>query len=505
MKNSPESDDNARQPRANLRVVPFTGRTLPNSEDAEQYLLSALMLDGPDVMARCHQAKLKPASFYTARHAIVFEVLEELYRRAAPMDVSTVLEELRERKQFDEVGGVQFLTDVSKLIPTTAQASYFIEKVRDTCAMRETVKEFTAGVEAVHGNTGGGEQLQGMLEEKAAWISRCLEFLRSGQATMQTAALAGYTRTLAKLAGNTDKTRWLYTGLAEFDQRFMPFDVNNEDWLCIIAGIQSSGKSSLLRQIVIFNLRAGKTVLIFLLETSLGKWLELAACTAVGVNARHLDVLPADLRKKYEAVLAELHGYLGKTLWICDEIVPIETLTARAEDHARRYGVPSLVGVDHMHLLRSRRQFKAREPEMGFIAKELKRCFKRMHTTGLVLAQLNRGSRTDGNRRPAAHDIRDSGEIEQAADRIDIVHTPDKDIRGAEQTKNQSQVMVELVQDKHRNGPTGHREFWFRRDITCFIDLHDKELNSARATNPAPAPANGQGLSKARARRDQQP
>jgi replicative DNA helicase len=121
---------------------------------------------------------------------------------------------------------------------------------------------------------------------------------------------------------------------------------------------------------------------------------------------------------------------------------------------------------------------------MGFIAKELKRCFKRIHTTGIVLAQLNRTSRNEGNRRPASHDIRDSGEIEQAADRIDIIHTPDVDMRGVEQTKNRGQVMVEIIQDKHRNGPTGHREFWFRKDVTRFSDIRDAELAAARELRP---------------------
>lgn len=491
MKTTTDSNPDETPPRRpHLRVLPADSdashRILPHSLEAEEYLLACIMLDGPEIMARCHQIRLHAGSFYDPKHGMIFAVLEELYRRQAPMDPSAIAEELKERKELDQVGGYQFIAQVSSRIPTTAQAGFFIEKVRDLAAMRQTVREMTEAVEQVYALTGGGRELQEMLETKSSWISRTLDFLRSGQATMQDAAKAGYERTLAKLAGKVDKSRWLYTGLAEFDNRFTPFDVNNEDWLCIVAGIQSSGKSSLARQIVLHNLRAGKTVLVFLLETSLGKWLELAACTACSVNARTLDQLPKDMHANYEKTLAELHAYIGKTLWVCDEIIPVETLTARIDDHARRHGVPSIVVVDHMHLLRSRKNMQKREAEMGYIAKELKRCLKRINTTGLVLAQLNRSSRADGgNRRPASHDIRDSGEIEQAADRIDIIHTPDIDMRGVEQTKNLGQVMVEIVQDKHRNGPTGHREFWFRRDVTRFFDIRDAELSAARELRPA--------------------
>jgi replicative DNA helicase len=477
-------DEESNQPRPKLRELPNgKHRVMPHAIEAEEYLLCCLMIEGAgaEVMAKCHQIRIHRGSFYDNKHGIIFAVLEELYRRQAPMDVAAVAEEMKERKELDAVGGYAFLAQVSSRVPTTAQVGFFIEKVRDTAAMRQTIREFTEGIDKVHDLTGGGRELAEMLEVKSAWVARTLDFLRSGQATMQDAAKAGFERVMSKLAGKVDKSRWLYTGLAEFDKRFTAFDVNNEDWLCIIAGLSSSGKSSLARQWVVHNLRQGKTALIFLLETSLAKWLELAACTASDISAKSLEGLPKDMQERYKKTLEEMHGYVGKTLWICDEIIPVETLTARIDDHCRRHGPPSVIVVDHMHLLRSRKPMNKREAEMGLIAKELKKVLKRVNVTGWVLAQLNRGPKADGgNRRPVMSDIRDSGEIEQAADRIVLIHTPDVDMCGREQTKNSTQVMAELVQDKHRNGPTGFREFWFWRYLTKFGDIRDAELDAAR-------------------------
>jgi replicative DNA helicase len=286
MTNSNPDETPRRRPQ--LRALPNgEARSLPHSLESEEYLLACIMLDGPDVMSRCKQIKLHRDSFYDSKHGIVFEVLEELYSRQCPMDVSAVAEQLKEKKLLDAVGGYAFLTQVSGRIPTTAQAGFFIEKVRDTAAMRQAIREFTEAIESVHNLTEGGKGLEEILEMKTSWISRALDFLRSGQATMMDAAKSGLARTLAKLAGNVDKSRWLYTGLSEFDSRFTAFDVNNEDWLCIWAGIQSSGKSSAARQIAAHNLEQGKTVLVFLLETSLAKWLELAACTRVRHKCPH--------------------------------------------------------------------------------------------------------------------------------------------------------------------------------------------------------------------------
>ena len=484
-----QGNDNGRLERAKTVVHPpqFVGRQAPHSVEAEEQLLACLMLDGAEVMRECHKFKLRPAAFYISRHAAMFEVLEQLYRASQPMDVACLAEKLKEQKRLDEVGGFAALSEISAKVPTIAQAKYFAKTVRDLWALRAAIRRFTEMVEQCYANTGGGEQLAGEVELLAGWIAKTLENLRSDAVSMGDAAEAALARTLAKLDGNVDKSRWLFTGLREFDERFGPLDANNEDWLVILGAFQAGGKSSLARQIVVQNLRAGKTAVLFLFETGLALWLENAACVVCGIDARSLSQLPKDKRAEYEAALRELHGYIGKQLWIFDEHLPAELLCARLEDHARRFGAPDMIVVDHLHLMSAQTKFNNREAELGYIAKLLARCFKRLNRTGLVLAQLNRSARSSGgNRRPEPHDVRDSGEIEQAARRMIFIHTPDKDMRDQEQTPNQTQVMVELVQAKHNNGRTGHREFWFRRNLTRFYDIHDRELDAERSKAPPP-------------------
>jgi replicative DNA helicase len=473
----------------------FTGRTAPHSVEAEEHLVGCIMLDGAEVMRECHKFKLCAESFYVAGNGLIFKVAEQLYRRGQPCDLACIAEELKAQRQLDTVGGFAGLSRLIGKAPTIAQAKYFARVVRDQWAMRGVIREFSAAVEACYGNTGGGEELASQLETKSAWIARALESLRSDAVTMGDAAGAALDRTLAKLDGKVDKSRWLFTGLREFDERFGALDANNEDWLVILGAFQAGGKSSLARQIVVNNLRQGKTAVLFLFETGLALWLENAACVVCGIDARSLDRLPADKRAKYETTLRELHGYVGKSLWIYDEHIPAELLVARMDNHARRLGAPDLIVVDHLHLMNAEQKFNKREAELGYISKLLARCFKRHNRTGLVLAQLNRSARSSGgNRRPEPHDVRDSGEIEQAARRMIFIHTPDKDMRGQDQDPNQAQVMVELVQAKHNNGRTGHREFWFKRNLTCFYDINDSELNTERAKAPPPEdPRGGRG------------
>lgn len=131
-------------------------RVLPHSIEAEEFLLSCCMLDGADVIARAFAAGVRADGFYEDKHGIIWAVLERLWREQKPMEVSVVCEELLSSKQLDAVGGYAFLTQVSAKIPTTAQASYFIEKVVEQAELRRVIRDASAAVEQCYSYSGGG-------------------------------------------------------------------------------------------------------------------------------------------------------------------------------------------------------------------------------------------------------------------------------------------------------------------------------------------------------------
>src|SRR5882672_10202751 len=100
------------------------GRTPPHSIEAEEYLLSCCLLDGSDSIARCLEAKLPSAAFYSAPNRLIFEKLCELYQKSPPVDVAVLAEELKTSRQLESIGGFAYLTQISGRIPTTAQAQY---------------------------------------------------------------------------------------------------------------------------------------------------------------------------------------------------------------------------------------------------------------------------------------------------------------------------------------------------------------------------------------------
>ncbi|HEX4047129.1 MAG TPA: DnaB-like helicase C-terminal domain-containing protein, partial [Elusimicrobiota bacterium] len=148
------------------QAAPAAVRGMPHSVEAEEYLLSCCLIDGADVVARCLEARISPASFYVSAHGVIFERLQDLYSRQVPIDVAVLAEELKTARQLESVGGYAFLTRVSGSIPTTAQAGYFIERVREQHLLREIIRTTTGAAEECFNFTGGIDEFVDQVEAR---------------------------------------------------------------------------------------------------------------------------------------------------------------------------------------------------------------------------------------------------------------------------------------------------------------------------------------------------
>ncbi|HXA14732.1 MAG TPA: DnaB-like helicase C-terminal domain-containing protein, partial [Opitutaceae bacterium] len=148
-----------------MAAAPVAGRAMPHSLEAEEYLLSCCLLDGSDTIARCLEARLAPAAFYSPPNRLIYEKLCELYQSHPPVELAVLAEELKTSQQLEAVGGYAYLTHISARIPTTAQAVYFLEKVRELHLLRELIKAATGAVEQAFNYQGGLEEFVDKVEQ----------------------------------------------------------------------------------------------------------------------------------------------------------------------------------------------------------------------------------------------------------------------------------------------------------------------------------------------------
>ncbi len=442
------------------------GRSLPHSLEAEEYLISCCLLDGADVISRCLEARIRPESFYDPKHAIIFERLLDLYNRQAPVDVSVVAEELKTSRQLDTVGGYAFLTQVSSRIPTTAQAGYFIDKVREQSLLREMIRSATGAVEDCYNFSGGIDEFVDQVEARIFSVTqnRVSESAKPMREPTRDAMSV-----ITKMMMKKGELTGVSSGFVELDKLMWGFQRQE---MIILAARPSMGKTSLALNFAeaASMPKRGEAVatLVFSLEMSAPQLALRMLCSRARVNMKLLrDGLLSKNGDEQNRLLEAADEFSKSPIFIDDSsALSIMQLRAKARRIHSRHKLGFIV-VDYLQLLSPTDGKMPREQQVAEASRGLKSLAKELDVPVLVLSQLNRSSEKE-NRTPKLADLRESGSIEQDADVVLMLARP----RDADEKFQVAADSAELIVAKQRNGPVGELKLTFLRDITRFENFH---------------------------------
>ncbi len=438
----------------------FAGRTLPHSDEAEEYLLSCCLLDGGETIARCLEARLVPAAFYLPAHQVIFEKLAELYQKGPPVGIEMLIEELRTTRQLEAVGGVPYLMQVGARIPTTAQAAYFIEKVRELYLLRELIRVATGAVERCYTYQGGLEEFVDGVEQDIFQVTqdRVSDAARPMKDPTREAVIV-----INKLMMKKGEKTGVVSGFKDLDD--LTFGFQKQEMI-VLAARPSVGKTSLALNVAESAAlpKRGEAVptLIFSLEMSASQLALRMLCARAKVNIKLLrDGLLSKNGEEQQELLRAADDFSKSPLFIDDSgHLTIMELRAKARRLYARYRL-GLIIVDYLQLISPSDPKIPREQQVAEVSRGLKAMAKELDLPVLVLSQLNRSSEKE-NRAPRLSDLRESGSIEQDADVV-LMLAPPKDAEEKFQA-----AAYDLVVAKQRNGPVGELKLTFLKDITRF-------------------------------------
>ena len=442
--------------------APAAGRGMPHSVEAEEYLLSCCLIDGAEVVARCLEARITPESFYVPAHGVVFERLLDLYARQVPIDVAVLGEELKTARQLDAVGGYAFLTRVSGSIPTTAQAGYFIERVREQHLLREIIRSATGAVEECFNFTGGIDEFVDQVEARifAVIQSRVTEGAKPMSQPTKEAM-----NVVHKMMMKKGEMTGAPSGFHDLDR--LTFGFQRAEMI-VLAARPSMGKTSFalnVAEAVVLPKRGDPfPTLIFSLEMSGAQLALRMLCSRARVKMQALrDGVLSKNGDEQQRLVAAADEFSKAPLFI-DDSSNLSIMQLRAK--ARRVHARSKLGlivVDYLQLLSPIDSKVPREQQVAEASRGLKALAKELDVPVLVLSQLNRSSEKE-NRAPRLADLRESGSIEQDADVVLMLARP----KDADEKFQVATDSAELIVAKQRNGPVGELRLTFLRDITRF-------------------------------------
>ena len=435
------------------------GRVPPQSIEAEACVLGAMMLDAAaiDLVVQ----RLQPEFFYRPAHELIYLALVDLRNAGKPVDLVLVKNELLQRKQLEQVGGVEYIVALAEGVPSTANVEYYANIVRDKAMLRQLI---VAGTEMIR-EAYDCRQDAGEVVDAAEQTIFKIAQNQIGQDACDIRSLLQ--KTFEDLhAGEGKLITGLPTGYHKLDEITSGFQRGE---MLILGARPSMGKTSCLlniaehmavvekRPVAIFSLEMGKEQLAQRLLASYARF-DLR-------QMRRGMIAPADWTKLQMAA-----GDLEASPIFIDDSPTLTILQLRAK--ARRlqtsHGIEAIF-IDYLQLMSYAGRADNRQEQVTEISRGIKALARELNVPVVTAAQLNRGTTDRAGNRPRMSDLRESGSIEQDADVVMLLHNEDYYHRGEPDYPPTN--VTELIVAKQRNGPTDVVKLTFLQEFTRFENL----------------------------------
>jgi replicative DNA helicase len=439
-------------------------RLPPNSSEAEQSVLGALLLDNS---AWERMADLvTDGDFYAYQHRLIFAAVGTLINASKPADVITVFDQLRSLGKAEEAGGIEYLNKLAQYVPSAANVRRYAEIVREKSILRKLI---TASDEiATNAFNPQGKEVPKLLddaEQKIFQIAEDGSRMNQGFVGMEKLVVELLDR-VEEMSANPNDITGVPSGFYDFDRMTSGMQAGD---LIVLAARPSMGKTSLAINIAEHvALNEGLPVAVFSMEMGAAQ----LAVRVVGSIGRidQSRLRTGKLQDEEWPRLTEAIEKLRNVSLHIDEspgLTPSE-LRARARRLARAQGKLGLIVVDYLQLMSgsSGGSDENRATELGEISRGLKMLAKELQCPVIALSQLNRSVETRTDKRPMMSDLRESGAIEQDADVIMFIYRDDYYNKDSKEPG-----VAEVIIAKQRNGPTGTLKLAFLKPLTKFESL----------------------------------
>ena len=446
----------AKEMRAELETASF--KLPPQNIEAEQSILGGVLIEN-DALNIVIEF-LEDGDFYREAHQKIFKSMIALSEKNEPLDLITLTNELKKKKELEDIGGASYLAGLVESVPTAANIAYYAKIVKEKSILRKLISTAT---EIVTQSYQERKNLEDFLDEAEQAIFRISENqVRPAFYPIKEIVKESF-KVIERLYEKKELITGVPSGFKDLDRKTAGFQ-NAE--LIIVAGRPSMGKTALCLNIVQHAAIATKIpTAIFSLEMSKEQLAIRMLCSEARVDSARLR--SGFLSESDWPKLTMAAGALSDAPIFIDDSAAISVLELRAK--ARRLKADrglGLVIVDYLQLMRGRSGAERREQEISEISRSLKALAKELNIPVIAISQLSRKAEDRPGRRPQLSDLRESGAIEQDADVIifiyrDEVYNPDSDQRGT----------AEVIIGKQRNGPTGKADLSFISEFTTFKDL----------------------------------
>ena len=352
------------------------------------YLSAADIIDKPD--------------FFIVRHGYIWEAFSRLDSRSEPADYITIVQELRDMGQLEEIGGEGYITQLVNNVPTSMHAEVYAELILRTSKRRQYLQ--------------AADNIRSLALNSDISIDIVAE--KAEKALVEVGALSdsqGLTDLASGVSKEYDKLEQIRDGKVVFGipMGFRALDIMlgglNKSDLLIFAGRPGMGKTSWMLTVALNVARKGARVAIFTMEMGVEQIIRRFLSIESSVTIQQMrtgNTTDAEWHRLTQGI-----GRLYNLPIYIDDTPGITPAAIRSKCRKMQYEVGvDLVIIDYMQLMESDNNYRDnRVQQISYISRALKNLARELKCTVLSAAQLNRNVEQRGNKRPMLADLRESG------------------------------------------------------------------------------------------------
>ena len=387
------------------------GKLPPQALDLEKSVIGALMIE-KDAFATVADL-LRPESFYSDQHRHIFDAIRALSTKDAPIDILSVVEQLKSMGTLEQAGGVVYLSELTQRVASAAHLRYHAQIVAQKATARDLIGLACQIEEKGYDET---QDVDELMQEAEAGVFEISQRSQKRDVTHIFPVITEAFERMHKASQNEGNISGIPSGFTELDKITSGWQKSD---LVIIAARPAMGKTafvlSMAKNIAVdFNI----PVAIFSLEMSnvqLVNRLIMNVCEIEGGKIRNRRLTKAEWDKLENniSILQNAPIYVDDT-----PVLSVFELRSKARKLVKDKKI-QLIIIDYLQLMNANgTNFGSREQEVSIISRTLKGLAKELDIPIIALSQLSRAvekrdssnSNVDG-KKPLLSDLRESGAI----------------------------------------------------------------------------------------------
>ena len=433
-------------------------KILPHSDEAERSVIGSMIMDRDAIMTASEI--LVEEDFYQKQYGVLFATMTELYNEGRPVDLVTLQDRLKEKELPPELSSVEFIRELVAAVPTSANAKYYANIVKEKAILRRLIKVSEGIANECYLSR---EPVDAILEDTEKQIFDVVQNKSTGD-------FVGIDKIVLQSLESIEaasKTKGSVTGVSTgfYDLDYKTAGLQPSDMI-LVAARPSMGKTAFVLNIAEHvAVKDKKTTAIFSLEMSKDQLVKRMLAMNSKVDSQ--AIRSGELKDEDWVKLVESVKEIGSSGLIIDDTPGISISELRSK--CRKYKLEhdlGLVIIDYLQLMTGNRKTESRQQEVSEISRSLKALAREINAPIVALSQLSRAVEQRPDKRPMLSDLRESGAIEQDADVVMFIYRDDYYNKDTEEPG-----VAEIIIGKQRNGPTGTVKLGWQAQYTKFVNL----------------------------------